>query len=231
MNGSFTNLVGVGVVLGLLLLGTSAGVNAQEVTDSRLPVGHATSWLDTNSIYSGHPYGVFKHLECPDGYQFPAAWIFSLGSVPDSQNTLIWIWRDGNSVHENAALGDNTQFGRRVWTYEYVPPEVFGYYHADLFAGTHLGPADYSERVWLQSGEGYLHTVHARSPAPGSSAINPIDSGWRSLGDLDRILMGSNPQRSEDPCKKCKCCGRRDKPLGNLPLAAAARNDLNLTSW
>ena len=133
----------------------------------------------------------------------------------DQQLTVDWIfsrdsgpdtqntllYRDGNSAHENLVLGIDAQSGRRVW-----------------------------KHVYFLSGDGNLHTTHPRSAATKSSTINLIASGWRPLGDYHNIKMRSILQRSEDACKKCRCCGRRDKPLGNFPLAAAS-NDLNLAGW
>ena len=79
MNRMFTKLTGVGVALAFCLMGTTAWVNAQAVTDSMLLSDPAASWLHTNGNLAGHRYSVLTQLNTSNVADLNVAWIFLVG--------------------------------------------------------------------------------------------------------------------------------------------------------
>ena len=159
MNRMFTKLTGVGIALALYLMGTTAWVNAQGVTDSMLLSDPATSWLHTNGNLAGHRYNVLTQLDASNVDQLNVAWIFSPGGETDAQNTP--LYHDGivYFAQDNKVFAIDARSGWRVWKYVHELPETFGGYNIDFITGKHLGLAIYGHNIYFLSNDTKLHAI------------------------------------------------------------------------
>jgi alcohol dehydrogenase (cytochrome c) len=152
-----------GVALLLVLVGFSAWVHAQPVTDIMLAADPGESWLHANGDWAGHRFSTLVQLNTGNVKNLKPAWLFSTGGKTDAQCTP--LYHDGlvYFAQDNTVYALDVRSGKRVWKYEHKLPDDWGGQFVPFFTGKHRGLAIYGEYIYFLSNDAKLHAIHYKT--------------------------------------------------------------------